>query len=434
MSESAGKTFRGLHEAYASIYANKSENLTEDTIVSEVQEEQKFEINEEKLLITMIDYLVVEGYVKTEEEALKMIPHIGEEWMGDIVSHIYLSEGFYSCIDSLIKEGYDVSSFNEEYLFELYVEGVDNYLNEQIAGDMPGMGLLGAGLSGIFGAGAWGLNKLRKAFSPTAKPATTGPSTWDYGQSGTSTYKPKPAPVAVKPKPKPAPVAVKPKPTPVVKSQSVDLDNPPRSGSIPDSSYQPGVRVSVRSGSTSTPGGGGGGGDNGDNEPPKDKKPGLVGKALDALNRWATRPPKPPKPPGPGMSQAQQKLLNIGKRVFVKDPGEGLGKGLLRRYVYGGLGGGLGIDQALGGRTTSRAIELGKTLYHRANIGAADDKKAIETRGDEDRHKISTDYEEKKKREAAQRAELERIRNGSSSSAPQPSAPPRPTRVKGIDY
>ena len=410
MSESAGKTFRGLQEAYASIYADKSENLTEDTIVSEVQEEQEFEINEEKLLITMIDYLVVEGYVKTEEEALKMIPHISEEWMDDIVSHIYLSEGFYSCVDSLIKEGYDVSSSNEEYLFECYVEGVDNYLNEQLAGDLGGS-LTNTILGGIGAAGLWGLDKFRKSLTNT-KPV------WrDYGQSGTSTYKPKP----------------KPKPTPVVKSQSVDLDNPPRSVNLPGSSYQPGVRVSVRSGSTSTPGGGGGGGDNGDNKPPKDKKPGLVGKALDALNRWATRPPKPPKPPkppGPGMSQVQQKLLNIGKRVFVKDPGESVGKGLLRRYVYGGLGGGLGIDQALGGRTTSRAIELAKTLYHRANIGAADDKKAIERRGDEDRHKISTDYEEKKKREAAQRAELERIRNGSSSSAP----PVRPTRVKGIDY
>jgi hypothetical protein len=191
MSESAGKTFRGLQEAYASIYANKSENLTEETIVSEVQEEQEFEINEEALCNLFINYLVVEGYVKTEEEALKMIPHIGEEWFNGIVNHLSLSEGFYSCVDSFIKEGHDLSSFTEEELFETYINETHSVLSEQLAGDMPGLGWL-RGLTGIFGAGA-----ASRAVQTKPRPYRTRPegSAVDYGQMTLEKPKPKPTPV-----------------------------------------------------------------------------------------------------------------------------------------------------------------------------------------------------------------------------------------------
>ena len=426
MSESAGKTFRGLQEAYASIYANKSENLTEDTIVSEVQEEQEFEINEEKLLITMIEYLVVEGYVKTEEQALKLIPHISEGWMNSIVSHIYISECFHSCVDSLIEEGYDLSSYTEQELYEVYIQESAQDLHEALPLALPLLAnpatwAAGAGLvAGTVYAGkkAWDAWRQRR-------------SGWNQSAMDNIQWRD-----SSKPKPV-APVAAKPKPTTVLRSQGgVNLDTPGGSSVYPGTGHE---RGDVNLGSTSAKdriagqsGGGGGGGDNGNKkepEPPKDKKPGPVGKALDALNQWATKvkQPKPPKPPGQGMSPTQQKLLNIGKRIFVKDPGESLGKGLLKRYVYGGLGGGLGIDQALGGRTTSRAIELGKTLYHRANIGATDDKESIERRGDEDRYQITKDYEERKKRDAERAAELERIRNGSSSSAP-PVQPAKPSQ------
>ena len=67
MSESAGKTFRGLQEAYASIYADKSENLTEETVVDELQED--YVINEEALHETMVNYLVHFGYASDEKKA-----------------------------------------------------------------------------------------------------------------------------------------------------------------------------------------------------------------------------------------------------------------------------------------------------------------------------------------------------------------------------
>ena len=246
MSESNGKTFRGLHEAYASIYGNKFENLTEDTIVSEVQEEQEFEINEEALCNLFINYLVVEGYAKTENQAVNMIPHIGEEWFNGIVNHLSLSEGFYSCVDSLVKEGYDLSSYKEEDLFESYLEGYcSQNLNEVALAAAP---WAWGALTGLVGGAAHLLKGMNRP-----KPATTGPSTWDYGQSGTSTYKPKPAPVVAKPKP-----------TPVVKSKAEDpwaADRPSSQAAI-DAQREAAAKASAKAKqqaqSTPAPGPGGG--------------------------------------------------------------------------------------------------------------------------------------------------------------------------------
>jgi len=188
MSESAGKTFRGLQEAYASIYANKSENLTEETIVSEVQEEQEFEISEEALYESLKKYLISEGFVKTEKQAENAIPHMSEEWVKDIVESILtISEDFDYYVNSLIEEGYDLSSYTEEDLFETYINENHTILSEQLAGDMPGLGWL-RGLTGIFGAGS-----AYRAVQPKPRPYRTRPegSAVDYGQM--TLEKPKPA-------------------------------------------------------------------------------------------------------------------------------------------------------------------------------------------------------------------------------------------------
>jgi len=190
MSESAGKTFRGLQEAYASMYSNNSDNLTEETIVSEVQEEQEFEINEELLYESLKKYLISEGFVKTEKQAENAIPHMSEEWVKDIVESILtISEDFDYYINSLIEEGYDLSSYTEEDLFETYINETHNVLSEQLAGDMPGLGWL-RGLTGIFGAGA-----ASRAVQTKPRPYRTRPegSAVDYGQM--TLEKPKPTPV-----------------------------------------------------------------------------------------------------------------------------------------------------------------------------------------------------------------------------------------------
>ena len=77
MSESAGKTFRGLQEAYASIYADKSENLTEDAIANEELVDE-YDISEEVLYESMIGYLVHFGYASDAKKAAAILPHMSE--------------------------------------------------------------------------------------------------------------------------------------------------------------------------------------------------------------------------------------------------------------------------------------------------------------------------------------------------------------------
>ena len=243
MSESAGKTFRGLQEAYTSIYADKSENLTDDTIVSEVQEEQEFEINEEALYESIIQYLIEYGFASNEKKAAAMLPHMSEQWADAFVANYVLSECFEAELDALIKEGKDLSGYTWNELYEGYCSNATENLNEAVPLAIPmvsgGIGLLG-GLANL----AKDMQRMQRR-----KPATTGPSTWDYGQSGTSTYKPKP--------------------TPVVKAEDPSASNAiPRSNRT-DAQRDAATKARQQAQSTSAPGPGGGGGDNGDNEPPK---------------------------------------------------------------------------------------------------------------------------------------------------------------------
>ena len=111
MSESAGKTFRGLQEAYASIYANKSENLTEETVVDELQED--YVINEEALHETMVNYLVHFGYASDEKKAEAILPHMGERWTDAFALDYALAENFECCVEYLIQEeGCNFSSYS----------------------------------------------------------------------------------------------------------------------------------------------------------------------------------------------------------------------------------------------------------------------------------------------------------------------------------
>jgi len=124
MSESAGKTFRGLQEAYASIYANKSENLTEETAVDAVDELQEdYVINEEVLHETMVNYLIHFGYASDEKKAEAILPHMGERWTNTFALDYALAENFEYCVEYLIQEGCDFSSTTWDELYETYVNG-----------------------------------------------------------------------------------------------------------------------------------------------------------------------------------------------------------------------------------------------------------------------------------------------------------------------
>ena len=158
MSESAGKTFRGLQEAYASIYANKSENLTEETVVDELQED--YVINEEALHETMVNYLVHFGYASDEKKAEAILPHMGERWTDAFAVEYALAENFECCVEYLIQEeGCNFSSYTWDELYESYVKGYSSCnLNEAVftaAATSPwwGPALLGGA------AALYGLNK-----------------------------------------------------------------------------------------------------------------------------------------------------------------------------------------------------------------------------------------------------------------------------------
>jgi len=110
-----------------------------------------------------------------------MIPHMSEQWITEFLIHDILSENFAIAVNSLLEEGKDLSGYTWNELYEKYCSNATENLNEAIPLAIPaisaGIGVLG-GLANL----AKGMQKRR--------PATTGPSTWDYGQSGTSTYKP----------------------------------------------------------------------------------------------------------------------------------------------------------------------------------------------------------------------------------------------------
>ena len=174
MSESAGKTFRGLQEAYSSIYANKSENLTEDTIVSEVQEEEV--IDPEVLVDIVVEQLINTGYVKTEDQALNIIPHIGDNWLDNIIESFIVEQHFIGSVNFLVSEGVDLSEYTFEELVENYFEAYGETLNENYAD--AGQLSFGNAALGALGAGA-GL--LKRAFDPK-KTAFKGYRNYDYGQ------------------------------------------------------------------------------------------------------------------------------------------------------------------------------------------------------------------------------------------------------------
>lgn len=102
---------QGLVEAYNSIYSNSvvDEQNTIDVI------EDIFEVNEENLLESVENYLVLGGFASTQQQAKNMIPHLSESWFNDIASTIIISE---QIINHFIENGYDANEITEEHLYE----------------------------------------------------------------------------------------------------------------------------------------------------------------------------------------------------------------------------------------------------------------------------------------------------------------------------
>jgi len=121
MSDFTSKDHKGLMEAYASIY---QQPLQEEKV--EEVEYQEYEIDTDAILESVKHYLVNFGYAEDEKKAEAMMPHLSEEWYDQVVTEIVVEQEFFGCINSILEEGYNLSSYTIDELYENYV----GYFNE----------------------------------------------------------------------------------------------------------------------------------------------------------------------------------------------------------------------------------------------------------------------------------------------------------------
>lgn len=347
MSEFTPKNFSGLTEAYASIYnnTNKQEVLNEDTLVDEVQEEN-FEIDEEALCHLFVDYLVVEGYVKTKEQAVNIIPHMGDQWMLNILEHMYLSENFYLCMDSLVEDGYDLSSYSEEELYEVYIQESAQDLHEVplLAAPLlanPATWAAGAGLAaGIGYAGKKALDAYRQMRTGT------DPASQRWLETGS--YEAKPAV----------------KPTSVVRTQTGDINLDQPSSQPGYNPPQSGTSVKLNKSTAKSPAAapavsGGGGGGQPPEDPNKNKDKEKSNFRADLRNRIKQQQQQQQQ----RMNQQQQGQRNANR--FFK---------ALQRYNQSPVRQGSDIGTTLGriktGATALKNVLIGKTAAGAATRAA----------------------------------------------------------------
>jgi hypothetical protein len=114
--------------AYASIY-KQPEQVIEEQVNQEVYFED-VEVDNDLLVDVIANLLVAEGYAKTEDQALNMIPHMSDAWLDTVVGNFVLEQNFIECVNSIIEEGYDLSSYTIDELYEEYVGHFNNCLNE----------------------------------------------------------------------------------------------------------------------------------------------------------------------------------------------------------------------------------------------------------------------------------------------------------------
>lgn len=134
MSEITPKNYNGLMEAYASIYS-KPEQTTQEQLEEEICFED-LEVDNDLVVDLVVERLIVEGYADTEDQALNMIPHMSDVWLDNVVGNFVLEESFVDVVNSLVEEGYDLSSYTVDELFEDYIGHFNNCLTEDYRMDL----------------------------------------------------------------------------------------------------------------------------------------------------------------------------------------------------------------------------------------------------------------------------------------------------------
>ena len=130
MSDFTSKDHKGLLEAYHSIY-NKKEEVVEE--LNESVEETLTEDYDVNILLENVkDYLVLCGYVDTEDQAYNIMPHMTEEFFGTLIGEMYAIGACINMKEHLISEGCEVEDYTIEDMLNLFENYEKENLNEVV--------------------------------------------------------------------------------------------------------------------------------------------------------------------------------------------------------------------------------------------------------------------------------------------------------------
>lgn len=307
MSDFTPKNCNGLMEAYASIY-QQPEFVVDQNVEEEICFED-LEVDNDLMVDLVVERLIVEGYANTEDQALNMIPHMSDAWLGNVVGNFVLEESFIDAVNSLLEEGYDLSSYTVDELFEYYIGQFNGCLTEDYRMVLQeAIPLLAAPLlanpatwAAATGLGAGAIYAGKKALD-----AWNQRRSGRWNQSAMDNIQWRDSKPTVKP-------------VTTVKSQTrdVNLDRPGGSATYPGTGYEKGnVNLGSREQRSQAAkqritGQSGGG----EGKPPEKPPEGPT-------------PPKPPKGPGP-LGKAKDLL----KQGLGLQPSQSIGKELVKKTI-----------------------------------------------------------------------------------------------------
>lgn len=128
MSDFTSKDHKGLFEAYHSIY-NKKEEVVEE--LNESVEETLTEDYDVNILLENVkDYLVLRGYVDTEDQAHNIMPHMTEQFFGTLIGEMYAISACINMKEHLISEGCEVEDYTIEDMLNLFEYYEKENINE----------------------------------------------------------------------------------------------------------------------------------------------------------------------------------------------------------------------------------------------------------------------------------------------------------------
>lgn len=130
MSDFTSKDHKGLLEAYHSIY-NKKEEVVEE--LNESVEETLTEDYDVNILLENVkDYLVLCGYVDTEDQACEIMPHMTEQFFGKLIGEMHVIGTCISMKEHLISEGCEVEDYTIEDMLNLFEYYEKENINEVV--------------------------------------------------------------------------------------------------------------------------------------------------------------------------------------------------------------------------------------------------------------------------------------------------------------